>query len=224
MKEFTKMLALTLTIVLTVLIFSGMVNVGESQRTTSVVLKRAQVLYIGVDNPIEIIIDDVRPEEINVYFTGGTVRSDSIPGHFIVRVDNGTKAHMNVFQRKDGQQVQCGSFDFWVKRIPDPVTMVNHVSNDGVILKEDLVKISGIFTRMVNFDYVGRFTPVSFSMSVIEEGEWKEYKAEGAELTAEMKTALSKCEEEDKIIFHNVMTKGPAGDVRHVNCVTITVK
>ncbi len=62
---------------------------------------------------------------------------------------------------------------------------------------------------------------VDFSLT---EDEWKEYKAIGPELTSDMKLALTKCAVEDKILFHNVMTKGPAGDVRLANSVIITVK
>jgi hypothetical protein len=207
-----------------ILLCCSAVTLIPGKPLAAVTLRNMQVLYIGVDNPVEVQIDGVPEEEINISVEGGSVRPDSVPGRFIVNVNGGTKAVMNVFRRKNGKQVECGSFAFRIKHIPDPVTFVNHVSNDGVILKEDLVKISGVFTRMVNFEFAGRFIPVSFSMSVIEEGEWKEYKATGAALTEEMKTALTKCEEEDKIIFHNVMTKGPAGDVRHVNGVIVTVK
>lgn len=189
-------------------------------------LLRQNVLYIGVDNPVEIRIDGIAPDKISPTMIGGTLTADSVgSGRFIARVVNGMKATINVsYKNEDGTMVQCGSYSYRNKRIPDPVTYINAISTDGVVLKELLPNITGVFTRMVNFDFNCAFKPVSFSMSVIEDGEWKEYKAEGPVLTAEMKTALTKCEEEDKIIFHSVKTKGPAGDVRHVNGVIITVK
>ncbi len=194
---------------------------GEPAHVT---LTRNQVLYIGVDNPIDIKVDGANDSHITPRISGGTIAKDTISGRYIVRVSEGQKATIHVTRNHVGYPEDCGTFEFRIKKIQDPVTFIEHVRNDGVILKENLQKITGVFTRMVDCDYDCSFKPQSFSMSVIEEGEWKEYKAIGPELTPEMKAALTKCEEEDKIIFHNVMTKGPAGDVRHVNCVTITVK
>lgn len=187
-------------------------------------LERQNVFYIGVDNPISVSVSGISADRIIVETDNGSVVPTAKPGGYIVRVDSLYKTNITVSYKEGGKTTFAGLYFYRNKRVPDPVTFVEHVRNDGVILKENLQNIRGIFTRMVDFDFDGRFTPQSFSMSVIEAGEWKEYKATGPELTPEMKTALTKCEVEDKIIFHNVMTKGPAGDVRHVNCVTITVK
>lgn len=185
-------------------------------------LDRMQAFYIGVDNPIHISVDGVSPADVKPTITGGSITGSN--GEYIVRCTIGLKAKLIVNIEQNGKTVPVDTFDYRIKTMPDPVTYVGSVDGDGVILKENLVNVTGIFTRMVNFDFDGRFTPQSFSMSVIENGEWKEYKSESPACTEEMKAALQKCEEEDKIIFHNVMTKGPAGDVRHVNGVIITVK
>lgn len=209
-----------------VILLSSMFSQAKELHVNAQLMKM-NVVYAGVDNPVVISIPGIPPENIRPSIEGdGSIRNTLQPGAFVITVNRPGTVKLNVSVAGPGPDSAevIQSFIYRAKDIPDPVTFINNISNDGVILKENLPNISGVFTRMVNFDFDGAFHPVSFSMSVIENGEWKEYEAIGPALTPEMKTALSKSEEEDKIIFHNVMTKGPAGDVRHVNSVTITVK
>lgn len=196
----------------------------EMAKSSCVFLEKQNVLYLGVDNPISIYVAGVAPADVYVKASGCTITSTNRPGHHIIRANSGVKANVSVWYVQNGDSLNAGVYEFRIKKIPDPVAYINSFRTEGVILKENLQTVNGIFTRMENFDFDCSFKPQSFSMSVIEEGEWKEYKATGPELTAEMKTALTKCEEEDKILFHNVMTKGPDSTLRKVNTVTITVK
>lgn len=203
---------------------SALISDHKPGQVISVDCLRAKFLYAGIDNPIGILIGDVSQKDIGLRVDLGTV-AQVRPGEFTVQIDTLVKeTFLHISRIVDGDTIEVLKYKIRVKRVLDPVTFVEHVRNDGVILKENLQKITGVFTRMVDFDFDCRFTPQSFSMSVIEDGEWKEYKAIGPELTPEMKAALTKCEEEGKIIFHNVMTKGPLEDVRKVNNVVITVK
>lgn len=192
-------------------------------------MEKLNVLYIGVDNPISIGMQGVAQTDIIITPQNCTLVATNRPGHYLVRVktENGFKATLSVsyVDNGSGDTINgAGVYDFRIKKIPDPVTYIHNVRGEGVVLKENLQTITGIFTRMENFDFDGSFRPQSFSMSVIEDGEWKEYTATGPSLTSEMKAALTKCEEEDKVLFHNVKTKGPDSIVRVVNPVFITVK
>ncbi len=197
---------------------------GKCPHTANVQLERQNVFYIGVDNPITVSVSGIAADKIIVETDNGTVTSTGKPGVYIVRVDSLNKTNITVSYKSGGQTTTCALYSYRNKKVPDPRTYINSFRSEGVVLKENIASINGVFTRMENFDFDCSFKPQSFSMSVIENGEWKEYKAIGPELSPEMRTALSRCEEEDKILFHNVMTKGPAGDIRLVNAVVITVK
>lgn len=187
-------------------------------------LMKMNVLYVAVDNPIVINIPGVPPGDIRPSTIGASIRYTLTPGQFIITLNQPGPVTLNICVAGPDSANIIQTITYRAKKIPDPVTYVNDIREDGVVLKENLQNLTGIFTRMENFDFDCAFQPISYSMSVIENGVWKEYKALGAALTPEMKTALSKAEENDKIIFHNVKVKGPAGDIRNVNSVTITVK
>lgn len=203
---------------------SALISDHKPGQVISVDCLRGKFLYAGVANPIGILIGDVSQKDIALRVDLGTVVLVR-PGEFTVQIDTMVKeTFLHISRIMDGDTIEVLKYKIRVKKVPDPVTYIAHVRHEGVILKENLQNVTGIFTRMENFDFDCAFKPQSFSMSVIEDGEWKEYKATGPELTPEMKTAFARAEEEDKIIFHNVMTKGPLEDVRKVNNVVITVK
>ena len=146
-------------------------------------------------------------------------------GNYIVHVTSAQlPATMIVHARVNGSTVPCDTFVFRVKTIPPPVAYLNDIRHEGVMLKENLQRLSGVFARMENFDFDCSFRISTFSMSVMEEGAWKEYTAEGPALTADMKEAMKKVNENDKILFHNIIAKGPDGTIRQLNTITITVK
>jgi hypothetical protein len=197
---------------------------GKTVHEANIQLIKQNVFYIGVDNPISVSVNGISRDRIIVETDNGTITATGAPGMYNVRVDSLNKTNITVSYKDGGSTIFAGLYSYRNKRVPDPRTYINSFRTEGVVLKENISTIVGVFTRMENFDFDVSFKPQSFSMSVIEDGEWKEYKAIGPELTPEMKAALKKCEEEDKIIFHNVMTKGPGDDVRLSNVVIMTVK
>lgn len=188
-------------------------------------LVKQNVLYIGVDNPILIAVHDVAPEDVIVELKGGTVtKSGTRPGAYILRVEQGFSTDLSVWYMKDSAKYSAGSYHLRIKKIPDPVTYVGNIRHEGIMLKNDLQNISGVFTRMENFDFDYAFRPQSFTMSLFHDSTWTDYKATGPACTPEMKAALKSAMPEDKIIFHEVVTMGLDSSLRKTNAVLITVK
>ena len=193
-------------------------------REANVYLEKQNVLYNGVDNPVSISVSGIAPDSVIAAIDIGTITPGGKPEHYIVNVSSGTKATITVSYREKGRTVTKAQFMYRIKRIPDPVAYVNNVRGDGVVLKEDVQKLTGVFARMENFDFDCAFTVEQFSMSVTEEGVWKEFRTTGPAFSAEMKTALLKLNEEDKVLFHGIQAKGPDGTIRLLNPVVITIK
>lgn len=209
---------------LAVFIFGSATIRKDCPAVASVRLERMNVVFSGVDNPVTISVSGIDPKFLDIFIIGASMHPQSTPGQFIIRVSQGSKIKLDVGYRKGGVRVSSGTFEYRVKKIPDPVAYVNDIRHEGMMQKADLQTLTGVFTRMENFDFDYAFKPESFSMSVIENGVWKEYTAQGPAITQEMKTALNNAKPEEKIIFHSIMTKGPDSAVRKVNDVVITVK
>lgn len=197
---------------------------GKSSHEANIQLEKQNVFYIGVNNPVTVSVSGVPADRIIVETDNGSVMPTAKPGGYVVKVDSLNKTTITVSYKEGGTTKFAGLYTYRNKRIPDPVTYVGSIRHEGIILKHDLQNVSGVFTRMENYDFDCSFKPQSFSMSVFHDSAWKEYKAIGPAINAEMRNALKTAMPEDRILFHNVVTKGPDSTLRKVNCVWITVK
>lgn len=192
--------------------------------SAAVFLEKMNVFYIGVDNPISISAAGVAPGDLQPSLSGGSMRPSGKPGSYIVTVQSGTKATINVGAKLNGVQKSMGSFEFRIKRVPDPVCFVGSIKGDGQMTKGELNGVSGVFARMENFDFDLSFSVVSFVMSMNVNGVFVEKKANGPAITAEMKTLLTGAKPGNKVFFEQVTVKGPDGTLRKIPGVNIKVK
>lgn len=192
--------------------------------SAAVFLQKMNVFYIGVDNPITISAAGVAPGDLQPSITGGNMRSSGKPGEYIVTVSSGTKATINVGAKLNNVQKSMGSFEFRIKRVPDPVAYVGSIKGDGQMTKAELNGASGVFARMENFDFDLSFTVMSFVMSMNVNGVFVEKKANGPAITPEMKTLLAGAKPGNKVFFEQVTVKGPDGTLRKIPGVNIKVK
>lgn len=223
--KYAKNLSFALVVILTLgFTFSKLRSEDETQRISAVVLTNMNVFYVGVENPIKIQCEGIHIDSLVPMISGGSLRPDSVSGSFIVLVDRPGNCTINLAIRR-GEKLQIvASHKFRAKRIPDPVAYVNNLKYDGVMLQEDLQKISGVFSRTENFDFNFAFRVLSFKMSVQDSTGWKEFAANGPAITNEMRNALKSVEENQKIIFHDIVSSGPADEKRKISPVVITVK
>lgn len=192
--------------------------------SAAVFLEKMNVFYIGVDNPITISAAGVAPSDLQPSLSGGSMRSSGKPGSYIVTVSGGTKATLSVGAKLNGVNKSMGSFEFRVKRVPDPVCYVGNLKADGMMTKAELQGQSGVFARMDNFDFDLKFQVISFVMSMSINGVFVEKKANGPGITPEMKTMLAGAKPGNKVFFEQVTVKGPDGTLRKIPGVNIKVK
>lgn len=192
--------------------------------SAAVFLEKMNVFYIGVDNPITISAAGVAPGDLQPSITGGSMRPAGKPGSYIVTVSQGTKATINVGAKLNGVQKSMGSFEFRVKRVPDPVAYVGSIKGDGQMTKAELNSASGVFARMEGFDFDLSFSVVSFVMSMNVNGVFVEKKGNGPAITPDMKSLLAGAKPGNKVFFEQVTVKGPDGSLRKIPGVNIKVK
>jgi hypothetical protein len=210
-------------LLVTGLLVTGFYYAAPCRHSAALFPTKMNVFYIGVDNTIEITACGVAPANLRPTISGGTMVSSGRPGHYIVRVSGGTSANINVGSN-DSVYSNLGMYQFRVKRVPDPVAYVGYLKGDGVMSKAELGAVSGVFARMENFDFDIAFAIASFELSVLEDGKWVTFKANGPAVTPEMKKALAKVAGDDMVLFQNVIAKGPDGTLRKIPGVTVKVK
>ena len=176
----------------------------------AVMLDKMNVFYIGVPNPVT-ISSGTGWDKTHVSMAGGTLTPSGGPGKFTVKVSQIGKASITV--NADGK---ASTYDFRVKRIPDPVIKVGP-SGGGRI--QSVVFKNQNFARadLEGFDFDAHFNIVSATIyfsganfPTVQSAEIHGGSLEG------IKGMLQRCIPGTSVTFDNVRVQGPDGVVRSI--------
>ena len=176
----------------------------------AVMLDKMNVFYIGVDNPVT-VSSGTGWDKTKVSMSGGTLNSVGGAGKFNVRVSTPGKASITV--NADGKP---SSYDFRIKRIPDPIIKVGPSSGGRI---QSVVFKNQSFARadLENFDFDARFSVVSATLyfSGANFPSVQSATISGGSL-AGIQGQLQKCIPGTSVTFDNVKVQGPDGVVRSI--------
>jgi gliding motility-associated protein GldM len=176
----------------------------------AVMLDKMNVFYIGVNNPVT-ISSGTGWDKTKVSMSGGTLSPAGGPGKFNVKVTSPGKASITV--NADGKP---STYDFRVKRIPDPILMVGP-SKGGRLQSVMFKNQSFARAELENFEFDARFTIVSATMyfSGANFPSTQQGQISGGSL-APVQGFLAKCIPGTSVTFDNVRVQGPDGVVRSI--------
>ncbi len=190
--------------------------------SVSVSPTKMNVLYIGVDNPVDITAAGVAADKIKVSMSGGKITPKG-NGKYIVRVKSGVKTKINV--SADGRSL--GSKTFRIKNVPDPQAVIGtNKSNKkgGSMSQSTLVNMRGIRAEMENFDFDLNFRISGFSVICNNNGFDEIQTSRSASFTAQQKNIIRKAKRGSRVIIENIRAKGPDGTTRKLNDIVLKLK
>jgi gliding motility-associated protein GldM len=176
----------------------------------AVMLDKMNVFYIGVPNPVT-ISSGTGWDKTHVSMAGGSLTPAGAPGKYIVKVNSVGKASITV--NADGK---ASTYDFRVKRIPDPIVKVGPSSGGRI---QSVIFKNQNFARadLEGFDFDAHFNIVSATMyfsganfSNVQSAEIHGGSLEG------VKSLLQKSIPGTSVTFDNVKVQGPDGIVRSI--------
>ena len=144
---------------------TGEVKTGKSEftyevgsRSVAVSADKMNVFYLGVDNPLTVSAGGVSSNSVRVSGSGPISVSGSYP-KFVVKGSSPGEAKITV----TGGGQTLGSFDFRVKRIPDPVAMLGN-REEGTIGNGEFMAQRGLAAILQNFDFDARCEIQGYTM------------------------------------------------------------
>ena len=189
---------------------------------------KMNVLYIGVENPMSISVPGVADPNVVPSISGGgaTLVRDTKNGgsKYIAKATTQGEATINVTAKLDGKNVPMGAFKYRVKRVPDPVAMVNG-KKGGPINKAELAAATSVNSIMENFDFELYFRVTKFRMTLIRKGkDPTELEAPSNLITPAMKSAIQAAGPGAKVYFEYIKASGPDGTTRSLNSVNFVLQ
>jgi gliding motility-associated protein GldM len=201
--------------------FNGEYNVGRPAATVSA--EKMNVFYIGLDNPVSVSVPGIPAEKVSVSMTGGSISSAG-RGKYTVRVTGGSKATINVSAELGGQRRSMGTFEYRIKKVPDPIPIVAGVKG-GIVGRSQVLAAPYVVATLEDFLFEGvRYDVVSFTFSTLEGSYIKEVPISGARLNESALALVNKAKSGQKLFFENIRAKGPDGGIRSLPSVILKLQ
>jgi len=193
--------------------------------TSTVSAIKMNVLYVGLENPINISVPGTASDKINASITGGSIKRMG-SGNFIVTVPKelqGKTVKVNVSATTaSGTTKGAGSMEFRVKGIPKPNSYIVGAATNGPTNKGTLLSVGKVLATLEGFAFDG----VSFvvtSYSVTQSGSAKTVSVKGNTFTTEVKNLINSTKSGGKLYFDDIWASGPSGSQK-LNPVSVLIQ
>ena len=118
--------------------------------------------------------------------------------------------------------MNMGSFEFRVKRVPDPVAEIAG-KKGGSINKNTLMAAGAVIPKMYDFEFDLNFIVTSFTMGTILNGDLISKRTGGNQFSSDMKDIIKNAKRGQKFFFDNIQAEGPDGSKRTLGSINLTI-
>jgi gliding motility-associated protein GldM len=184
---------------------------------------KMNVLYIGVDNPMEISVPGVAQTDVTAALNGSGSLDRNADGTYTARVTAVGKCHIAVNAKIEGKVQAMGDKEFRIKRIPDPIPTLGGRLRGGNTQPGSIRAQSGIVALLENFDFEARFNVVSFEMVFSSKGEIFKAETPGPLFSQKMKEFIDRARPKDIIFIDEIKVVGPDKLPRKLGQIAFTI-
>ena len=175
---------------------------------------KMNVLYRGVDNPLEISVPGVNPS--NLIVSGAGVKKSGNGYVADVTRNKGGKMKISVSVRDGDKVANMGSKEFRVKNLPDASGSI-FGKTEG-LMSANLIKKAKVEAKFNNFDFELPLTVTSFQIIV---PPFAPIDCRGSTLNSNARAALEKAKPGTPVIIRNIRAKTGKGIKPKVAPITI---
>ncbi|HRG90323.1 MAG TPA: gliding motility protein GldM [Chitinophagales bacterium] len=178
--------------------------------------KMMNVLYIGLENPVDVSVAGVAQADVIATVEGnGTLVKNGNSYNMLVTAPGTTKVKISA--KVNGKVMPMGEQVFRVKSIPSPATSVDGVAFGGSTTGSFIEKRSGIVPKLDDFIY-GQipWKVQTFTVSVLKGGQVFKVDNVGPVFNAKTKELMKGLKKGDGFFVDDIMVKGPDNKVRRI--------
>lgn len=193
--------------------------------TATVAPTKMNVMYRGLENPISVSAPGMASDKIEITVTNGEWRKGEAKGEYFVTPGSENITTVTAYATVDGKRTTLGSYNFRIKRVPDPTPKIGK-STDGQFGREELIAAGGIIPDMGDFEFSDfQYNVVSYTLATIVGGDYKSSSTiKGGSFNQEVKDMIKSAKKGQKLFFENIQAKGPDGAIRTLSPINIEIK
>ncbi|MEO6037099.1 MAG: GldM family protein [Saprospiraceae bacterium] len=168
-------------------------------------LAKLNVFYIGVDNPVTIIVRGVPAEQVVASAKGLTIQKKDGDDYSI---QAGTPGESSI--TVSGGNMPPATFKYRVKRIPDPVPLLGAQHRSGSIGNGAFKAAEGIAAILENFDFDARCEVAGYEITrLAKQEDAVTMKNSGARFNSQAKDLVFKAKPGDSYFFDDIKVLCP---------------
>jgi len=170
------------------------------------------ILYLEVDNPLQISVPGFSAGEITASISNGSISAKKkSAGEYIARPSKKGKASVTLYAKIDSKKTKMGSVEFRVKEVPPPKAKVQLAKQAGgslVIEKMQLVNSGGVLAELKDFDFKGvRYLITSYRLTGMYKGEQMKEDVKGPAFSEKMINIIKNTKSGNTITISNIQAK-----------------
>jgi len=186
------------------------------------------VLYVGIDNPIDISVPGVGSDAISASMSNGNIKRGRLQGYRGEWVASpttvGQDASVNVRAVVNGERMSFPPYKFRVKGIPAPITEFAGKTTDAAVPKAQLLVQPGVFAVQPDFLFDLKYTVTKFTVIVVKGGFDRVAPSTNNRITADQKALIQGLSRGQKLYLTDVWAVGPDKKQVQINSLILTVQ
>jgi gliding motility-associated protein GldM len=212
--------------------FKAEYSVGEPNVVVSA--SAMNVMYKGLDNPIDISVPGVDPDKIKISrVVNGTAaqkrvknsRGEYFPGNWTISPE-AVGRNVQIFvtaEETKGKPVTFPPKEFRVKKLPDPMARFANKTTGEVSKAQAMAEI-GVFASLgEDFDFELVYTITGFTVSYTDRLGDRVKDSNSFKLTPEQKEIINSITRGKDLTIKNIRAIGPDGITRDLNAVVLKI-
>jgi GldM C-terminal domain len=184
-------------------------NSWRESQCMAIMLKKQNIIFAGVENPMSIAVHDIPSEQIKVTAKGFTITNN---GNGKYTATAKTAGIGTILVETNGFSEE---FEIRIKKIPDPVPRLGpRVFNNNMIIDKCWgVPVNGIAAILENFDFEAKCEIVSYSVTYIApKQDPVQYTNKGARFSSDVQSLIDKAKPGDSYFFDEIKAKCPGDE------------
>lgn len=184
------------------------------------------VLYQGIQNPLDISVPGVGSDKLNVRMTNGDIKRGKYKnyrGEYVAQPRNiGQNAQIIVSANINGKVQTFPPVEFRVRRLPDPEARFANMK-EGNVLRSVAAAQQVVIAVLENFEFDLTYTVTGFTVSVNDKGYEITADSNSNRITNKQKELIGNLRAGQKLIIEKIKAVGPDGRTRDLNPIILKI-
>jgi gliding motility-associated protein GldM len=184
------------------------------------------VLYQGIQNPLDISVPGVGSDKLTVRMTNGDIKRGKYKdyrGEYVAQPRTvGQNAQIIVTANIDGKVQSFPPVEFRVRRLPDPEARFANMK-EGNVLRSVAAAQQVVTAVLENFEFDLTYTVTGFTVSVNDKGFEITAESNSNRLTNKQKELIGNLRAGQKLIIEKIKAVGPDGRTRDLNPIILKI-